>query len=161
MALGDLIREARERLGWTQIDLAARVGVTPSFITKVEKNEALPSYDRLLALGNVLVLDSERLLSLVEHAKQERSLQRLRARGVAVRGAYGLRGEREPSREETSQSVRSSTTAEELAQEILADQDLQTALLNLRAAFAKPDLKTVVLKTLEAFAQQAQPHRSK
>jgi transcriptional regulator with XRE-family HTH domain len=157
MTLGDLVREARERLGWTQSHLAERVGVTPSFVTKVEKNEALPSYDRLLALANVLVLDSEQLLSLMEQAKQERTEQRIRTRGAAVRGAYGLVRTRGGSPGNAPDTVHPPTTAEQLGREILDNPDLQRAFTFVRAALADPDLKPAVLKTLEAFAQQAKP----
>ena len=90
MTLGTAIRDARERLGWTQSQLAGRIGVTASFITKLEKDEAVPSYDRTLALANVLALDANTLLSLVDQNKEDRGLQRIRTRGASVRTAYGM-----------------------------------------------------------------------
>src|SRR5262249_39373162 len=90
MALGEQIRTARERLGSTQAYLAERVGVTPSYVTKLEKDEALPRYDLLVALANVLVLDSERLLALTERSRQERAGERIRTRGGMARGTFGI-----------------------------------------------------------------------
>lgn len=36
------MREARRRLGWTQLELAQRVGCTESLITKIETGRATP-----------------------------------------------------------------------------------------------------------------------
>ena len=36
------MREARRRLGWTQLELAERVGCTESLITKIETGRATP-----------------------------------------------------------------------------------------------------------------------
>src|SRR5262249_2400597 len=54
MTPGSLIRESRESHGLTQTQLAERVGVTPGFITKLEKNEALPGTELTLTLANLL-----------------------------------------------------------------------------------------------------------
>ncbi len=151
MTVGDQIREARERLGWTQSALAERVGVTPSYITKVEQDTALPGYELLLQLANVLVLDGERLLAQMERSRQERSGQRIRTRGAGVRNVYGVGADQE--------EPRVPTTAEQLGREVLGDADLRAAFTHLRAALADPELKPVVLKVLETFARQAKPGR--
>ena len=39
---GQAMREARRRLGWTQLELAQRVGCTESLITKIETGRAVP-----------------------------------------------------------------------------------------------------------------------
>jgi transcriptional regulator with XRE-family HTH domain len=155
MTLGEQIREARDRLGWTQSVLAERVGVTPSYITKVEQNAALPSYELLLRLANVLVLDGERLLAQMERDRQERTGQRIRTRGATMRGVYGVGADRE----EPSGEPRVPSTAEQLGREVLGDPDLQAAFTHLRAVLADPELKPVVLKVLETFALQARPGR--
>jgi DNA-binding XRE family transcriptional regulator len=41
-AIGQAMREARRRLGWTQFDLARRVGVSESQIAKVETGRITP-----------------------------------------------------------------------------------------------------------------------
>jgi transcriptional regulator with XRE-family HTH domain/KaiC/GvpD/RAD55 family RecA-like ATPase len=52
--LGDKIRTLRKKLGMTQKELAERVGVTPSFISQLEKNVISPSLDSLLKLSEKL-----------------------------------------------------------------------------------------------------------
>src|SRR5437660_665485 len=90
MTLGGEIRKARMRLEWTQTQLAERLGVTPSFITKLEKDESLPSRELTITLANLLVLDSERLLALLESSKEKRHKLRRNTRTAAAHQAYGL-----------------------------------------------------------------------
>ncbi|MCX5886971.1 MAG: helix-turn-helix domain-containing protein [Proteobacteria bacterium] len=52
--LGDKIRSLRKRLGMTQKELAEQVGVTPSFISQLEKNLISPSLNSLLKLSDKL-----------------------------------------------------------------------------------------------------------
>jgi ribosome-binding protein aMBF1 (putative translation factor) len=39
---GQAMREARRRLGWTQLNLARQVGCTESRVTKIETGRATP-----------------------------------------------------------------------------------------------------------------------
>jgi transcriptional regulator with XRE-family HTH domain/KaiC/GvpD/RAD55 family RecA-like ATPase len=52
--LGDKIRTLRKKLGMTQRELAEQVGLTPSFISQLEKNLISPSLDSLLKLSEKL-----------------------------------------------------------------------------------------------------------
>ena len=52
--LGDKIRTLRKKLGMTQKELAEQVGLTPSFISQLEKNLISPSLDSLLKLSEKL-----------------------------------------------------------------------------------------------------------
>ena len=52
--LGDKIRTLRKKLGMTQKELAGQVGLTPSFISQLEKNLISPSLDSLLKLSEKL-----------------------------------------------------------------------------------------------------------
>ncbi len=52
--LGDKIRSLRKKLGMTQKELAEQVGLTPSFISQLEKNLISPSLDSLLRLSEKL-----------------------------------------------------------------------------------------------------------
>ena len=171
MDLGDSIRENRKRLGLTQAGLAKRVGVTPSFIAKIEKNQTVPSFDRLFSLADVLVLDREDLLSKAEKAKREHVEQRIRSQGSVVRGTYGLRSEQlhEPianklgnlrvrgvsEDEPLVTSPHSNNAAEHIGRQVLDDPDFQRAFAFVREILSDPDLKPVALKTLEALAQLA------
>ena len=40
--MGQAMRGARRRLGWTQLDLARQVGCTESLVTKIETGRATP-----------------------------------------------------------------------------------------------------------------------
>ncbi len=52
--LGERVRALRERLGLTQKELAAQMGMTPSFISQLEKSLISPSLDSLLRLSEKL-----------------------------------------------------------------------------------------------------------
>lgn len=48
------MREARRRLGWTQLELAQRVGCTESLITKIETGRAVPDQELKEAIAREL-----------------------------------------------------------------------------------------------------------
>jgi transcriptional regulator with XRE-family HTH domain len=154
MSLGETIRKAREGHQLTQSALAQRVGVTPGFITKLEKGEALPGSELVLALAGVLDLGSGELLHLAESARSERSGRRIRTRGAAIRQVLGVGGPRPPGSAQVSER-NPLPRAEQLGRMILDDEELRSAFEHLRAAVADPDLKATVLKTLETFARQS------
>jgi transcriptional regulator with XRE-family HTH domain len=52
--LGDKIKTLRKKIGMTQKELAQQVGLTPSFISQLEKNLISPSIDSLLKLSERL-----------------------------------------------------------------------------------------------------------
>jgi ribosome-binding protein aMBF1 (putative translation factor) len=51
---GQAMREARRRLGWTQLELAQRVGCTESLITKIETGRAVPDQELKEAIAREL-----------------------------------------------------------------------------------------------------------
>jgi len=150
----DMIRQSRERKGWTQKQLADAIGVTPSFITKLEAGQTLPGNDLCMAIADALGLSVDELLEEVENARAATSQHRIRTRGAAVRGALRTRGARAapppvPPEDESS--------AEEIAREIVADAELRVAYQNLKIALADPQKRYAVLVALEAFASAARP----
>lgn len=71
--LGDQIRSARTKLGMTQAQLANKVGVVESYISKIEKGRLpySPSAQTLRLLAKELELDPLDLLGLAEKAPDE------------------------------------------------------------------------------------------
>ncbi|HYT89816.1 MAG TPA: helix-turn-helix transcriptional regulator [Gemmataceae bacterium] len=153
MTAGNLIREARERLGWTQTQLATRLGLTPSAITKVEKDELFLKDEKLNDLARWLVLDFDALQALVNEERTKRRSQRIRVQGEAMRRTFGS------SEENEAPATGQRSTAEQLGREILDDPDLTRAFRCLRAVFADVELKAAILKLLEACAAQANTPR--
>jgi transcriptional regulator with XRE-family HTH domain len=153
MRLVTLIKEAREKKGWTQKQLADAVGVTSSFITKLEAGQTLPSTDLGMALTRALELSLDEVLEELENARAETSQQRIRTRGAAVRGALRTRGAARPPATLPAPEM----NAEEIAREIAADADLQAAYRNLKLALADPQKRQAVLVVLEDLARTARP----
>jgi len=54
------LKEARKKRGWTQRDLASRLGLTQTHISGIESGKIVPRYDTLLEL--VRILDSDLLM---------------------------------------------------------------------------------------------------
>ena len=54
------LKEAREKRGWTQRDLASHLGLTQKHISGIESGKIVPRYDTLLEL--VRALDSDLLM---------------------------------------------------------------------------------------------------
>ncbi len=48
------LKDAREKRGWTQRDLASRVGLTQTHISGIESGKIVPRYDTLLELARIL-----------------------------------------------------------------------------------------------------------
>ena len=62
IAFGNRVRAARERLGITQEDLAARVGMSPSHMSIVERGVKVPRMDTVVKLANELDVSADFLL---------------------------------------------------------------------------------------------------
>lgn len=56
--IGKVIRESRKALGYTQEQLAEKVGMTPSFIGQIERGTTLPSVETLSNLTRLLAIDA-------------------------------------------------------------------------------------------------------
>ena len=57
MRAGDLIREARLRAGFTQRELAERLGTTQSVIARLERGGTEPSYERVAEVVHACGMD--------------------------------------------------------------------------------------------------------
>lgn len=64
--LSNTLRAERERLGWTQAELAARIGVSRKTINTIENGVFTPSTLVALKLARALDRPVEALFSLVE-----------------------------------------------------------------------------------------------
>lgn len=63
IALGGNIAERRKILGWTQAELAERIGVDTETVSRFERGSNLPSLQRLEKLADVLKLPLYRLVA--------------------------------------------------------------------------------------------------
>jgi transcriptional regulator with XRE-family HTH domain len=63
MGLGERIREKREELGLTQLQLAQALGVTPQHISVVEQNKRAPSLDLLAKWAHELGVTTDYLIT--------------------------------------------------------------------------------------------------
>lgn len=84
MSVALRLKRARLAKGWSQKHLAATLGVTSSFITKIEAGDAYPSYERGLLMAQALDLPWDELWSAIEAERDAASRQRRQQRGAAL-----------------------------------------------------------------------------
>ncbi len=60
--LGKNVKKAREKLGLTQEELAEKVGIHVSYVSRIERGKVNPSYDILENLAKVLKVKSSAFL---------------------------------------------------------------------------------------------------
>jgi len=61
-AVGNNIRELRKQRGWTQVELAKRLGCTQGMITAYESGRKYPNIDRAIRLTAVFDVSLDRLV---------------------------------------------------------------------------------------------------
>lgn len=60
--LGKNIKKAREKIGLTQEQIAEKVGIHVSYVSRIERGKANPAYDILENLAKVLKVKSSDFL---------------------------------------------------------------------------------------------------
>lgn len=80
--LGARVRARREARGWSQAHLAEVVDLTPTYLGTLERGEALPTVQTLVALAKALGAQPAELLGDVQH--KDRSLDEVIAVAVTV-----------------------------------------------------------------------------
>lgn len=66
---GEIIKEARISKKYEATKVAETINVTLSFITKIERYEEVPSYDKVVLLAKLLKLNKKELLKLAVKQK--------------------------------------------------------------------------------------------
>ena len=68
---GRRVKECRERIGLTQEQFAEKIGLTPNYISTVERGTAFPRYEKLIAIINGLEVSADALFcDVVEHGTE-------------------------------------------------------------------------------------------
>ena len=74
MSIGESIRHHRKRLNLTQLELAARVGVSVQAISKWETNTGLPDISMAVPLAHALGTTTDELLQFGRRRKEQEQL---------------------------------------------------------------------------------------
>lgn len=74
LVLGANIAERRKKLGWTQADLAERIGVDTETVSRFERGSNLPSLHRLEKLADALKIPLYRLVAASSPRHDDQSL---------------------------------------------------------------------------------------
>lgn len=71
MKLNEKIAECRKRMGLSQEELAARIGVSRQAVSKWEVGDAVPEVDKILALANIFDISTDELLGHMHEEKED------------------------------------------------------------------------------------------
>lgn len=73
-AVGRRIKEAREKRHLTQEELAARIDISPTHVSVIERGTKIPRLDTFVAIANALeVSEDALLLDVVDHAAESQA----------------------------------------------------------------------------------------
>lgn len=68
-AVGQRIKNAREKKSMTQEELAALIDISPTHVSVIERGTKIPRLDTFVAIANVLEVSADSLLvDVVDHA---------------------------------------------------------------------------------------------
>lgn len=144
MAYGERIRRERQRLRLTQRQLGVRVRATDSYISHLENELRVPSWELAVALASVFEFsesEREEFLASIDSARLERARKRPGRRQLAGNPKVPEDGE--------------ALDAERIAMDLEAHPGLRAAYRDLVTAFSVPGYREAVTKTLRGLAQTA------
>ena len=73
-AVGRRINEAREKRHLTQEELAARIDISPTHVSVIERGTKIPRLDTFVAIANALEVSGDALLlDVVDHAAESQA----------------------------------------------------------------------------------------
>ena len=73
-AVGRRIKEAREKRHLTQEELAARIDISPTHVSLIERGTKIPRLDTFVAIANALEVSGDALLlDVVDHAAESQA----------------------------------------------------------------------------------------
>ena len=67
---GKRVKECRERIGLTQEQFAEKIGLTPNYISTMERGTAFPRYEKLIAINGLEVSADALFCDVVEHGTE-------------------------------------------------------------------------------------------
>lgn len=87
MPIGELIRNARMRAGWTQEQLATEAGLSAVQISRIETGARGTRIDTLARLAKLLGIDPKELLEEQPEPRADPTVQALRRELAAIRSS--------------------------------------------------------------------------
>ncbi|UCF68015.1 MAG: helix-turn-helix transcriptional regulator [Acidobacteriota bacterium] len=148
---GERIRRARQRLEITQRELGLRVGATDSYISHLENELRVPSWDFAVELTRVFGFsepERQEFLASVDSARLERARSRSGRRVGS--GLPPLHGD-SPDVPQDGEAI----DPDRIARDLQAHPRLDAAYRDLVTAFSLPGYRDAAIKTLRGLAQAA------
>ncbi|MBE8167352.1 MAG: helix-turn-helix transcriptional regulator, partial [Shewanella sp.] len=77
MTLGQIIKKCRVEKGLSQPELADKIGIEQSYLSKLENDKSLPSNDMLQAILLAFDIKLEAILSSIESSSEKKRLKQI------------------------------------------------------------------------------------
>lgn len=97
MILADKIIDLRKKNGWSQEELAEKLGVSRQAVSKWESAQAIPDLGRVLAMADLFSVTTDYLLRDENEASTLRRWKTARRRAVFAASAWKKRAPSSPS----------------------------------------------------------------
>ena len=155
-SFGEMIRQHRKNQGWTQMQLADRVGCSDSYIAQLENNNRFPSSDVRMVLAEVFELDDDEVKTFydaAEAAELNRATSQTTKRSAAIKKAMLRKAKKTGSLSSTGLDE---TDIEEIIEAIQKYPYLRIAIKHLIKAVSDSRIRDSVLQALESFANIAE-----
>ena len=85
--LSECLRSARRDLGWTQQQVAHKVGITVRSVSGWERGKAIPHLETLAALARTLGQEPQRFIASAQSMAAQRRAERVGPAAIRIRGA--------------------------------------------------------------------------
>jgi transcriptional regulator with XRE-family HTH domain len=144
-SIGGLIKAERVKRNLSQTRLAEILTVSPSYVSRLEAGQVVPSLELAESIAHVLNLPD--FSSTVERVRLESYQNQMISR-------------REMSRTRRPKSQRKSRfeqKAEAIARDMLNDPELEGVFDKLKTALSKPRIREITIAAIEAFANSGNP----
>jgi len=83
-ALGQRLRELRDQAGLTVRELAARIGKTPGYVSRIETREEIPNPELLCQIAGTYGMAPDELLELAKKCQLDRTERDIEARNQSA-----------------------------------------------------------------------------
>lgn len=143
---GTKLSALRKELKLTQEEVAKRIGVTPGYVSALEKGKKPPPPLALVkVLARALGDEEEQLWQVARKEREERLLKRIEGESTAFRKSLQAIA---PS-QDLEDDPRVAPLDSDMLEEIASDPELAQTLYRLKKAVPNPEQREMLLKAIE------------
>lgn len=93
--LGKTILEERNKKGWTQTDLASKLGVSRSYIAEIESGKFIPKLSLLNRIAEILTINKNTVFQIAADDATKKDIEKLNQRHAGLKEQSAVYGKEE------------------------------------------------------------------